>query len=156
MKTIFIRAVESVDKESALLAAVQQPNTNRGIGRFDVEASNFSAVPGSPFAYWVSGKTLKLFETLEPLNHEDRLVVSTNPLNDDFRYVRSWWEVSPKDLGEAWMPWAKGGAYSPFYYDIDTVIAWDDDRSTYFGFVETENPPLHRPPRVHPFFRPRL
>jgi hypothetical protein len=113
MKTIFIRVVESTDKESALLAAVQQPKTDRGIGRFDVDSSNFSAVPGSPFAYWVSGKTLKLFEALEPLNHEERLVVSTNPLNDDFRYVRSWWEVNPKDLGQTWMPWAKGGAYSP-------------------------------------------
>ncbi len=156
MKTIFIRAVESVDKESALLAAVQQPKTNRGIGRFDVEVSNFSAVPGSPFAYWVSGKTLKLFETLEPLNHEDRLVVSTNPLNDDFRYVRSWWEVDSKDLGQAWMPWAKGGAYSPFYYDMDTVISWDDDRSTYFGFIGTENRPLQRPASVQHFFRPGL
>ena len=156
MKTTFIRAVESADKESALLAAVRQPATDRGAGRFDVEASNFSAVPGSPFAYWVSGKTLKLFETLEPLNHEDRLVVSTNPLNDDFRYVRSWWEVSPQDLGQTWIPWAKGGAYSPYYYDIDTVISWDDDRSTYFGFVGTENRPLQRPASVQHFSRPGL
>jgi hypothetical protein len=156
MKTIFIRVVESTDKESALLAAVQQPKTDRGIGRFDVDSSNFSAVPGSPFAYWVSGKTLKLFEALEPLNHDERLVVSTNPLNDDFRYVRSWWEVNPKDLGQTWMPWAKGGAYSPYYYDIDTVISWDDDRSTYFGFVGTENRPLQRPASVQHFLRPGL
>jgi hypothetical protein len=156
MKTVFLRALESDDKAATLLAAIRDPKSAKGRQRFEVDVTNFAFVPGSPFAYWVSEKLLRLFATSDPMNGHGRLVVSTNPLNDDFRYVRAWWEPAAPGLGALWKSWAKGGAYSPFYYDIDTVISWDDDRSTYAGFLGTENRPLERPASVQHFFRPAL
>jgi hypothetical protein len=156
MRTVFLRALDATDKAAALLTAIHEPDAARFKQRFDVKVTSFAFVPRTPFAYWVSEEILKIFKSFESLNHDGRLVVSTNPLNDDFRYVRAWWEVAARDLGHKWRPWAKGGAYSPFYYDIDTVICWDAHRSTYAGFLGTENRPLERPASVQHFFRPAL
>jgi hypothetical protein len=156
MKTIFLRVLEVDDKATALLRAIREPDRANGRQRFEVEAKSFASVPRSPFAYWVSESLLRLFASADPLHLNQRLVVSTNPLNDDFRYVRSWWEAAPNALGSVWMPWAKGGSYSPIYYDIDTTIRWDGARLTYTGFLGTENRPLQRPASVQHFFRPGL
>src|SRR5437899_1442161 len=151
MKTVFLRALEASDKAAALIAAIRAPETVRGRQLFEVNVTSFAFVPRSPFAYWISEKLLEIFASSDPMNGRGRLVVSTNPLNDDFRYVRAWWEPPAHGLGNAWRPWAKGGAYSPYYYDIDTVISWDGDRSTYAGFLGTENRPLERPASVQHF-----
>ena len=76
------------------------------------------------------------------LQPRSRIVCSTNPLNDDFRYVRLWWEVERKNSDPCWVPWAKGGSYSAIYYDIDTVIHWSFSQGTYFGFLGTVNRPI--------------
>jgi hypothetical protein len=154
MRAIFLRVPESKDKAAALLNAVQQQAL--GSQRFEVDPQMFEGIPRSPFAYWVSANALRAFSSEEPFQNQDRLVVSTNPLNDDFRYVRSWWEVPAKELRVLWMPWAKGGSYSPIYYDIDSTIRWDSVRLTYAGFLGTENRPLERPASVQHFFRAGL
>src|SRR2546422_356294 len=156
MKTVFLRAIEDADKATALLAAIREPEAKVYKQRFEVDTASFAAVPRSPFAYWVSEKVLGIFASFGPLHGEGRLVVSTNPLNDDFRYVRSWWEADVRNLGGMWKPWAKGGNHSPIYYDINTVISWDCNRATYKGFLGTENRPLERPASVQHFFRPGL
>lgn len=156
MKTVFLRVLEADHKATALLRAIREPEWARGRQRFEVSPTSFASVPRSPFAYWVSEKVLQLFAFADPLRHPPRVVVSTNPLNDDFRYVRSWWEVNPSGLHRVWMPWAKGGSYSTVYYDIDTTIRWDGTRMTYAGFLGTENRPLERPASVQHFFRPGL
>jgi hypothetical protein len=67
-----------------------------------------------------------------------------------------WWESRSEDLNVKWCPWAKGGSYSRFFYDIDTVIAWTKERQSYTGFLGTENRPLERPASLQHFFRPGL
>lgn len=156
MKTVFLRVLQADNKAAALLRAIREPERARGRERFEVSPTSFASVPRSPFAYWVSEKLLRLFAYEDPLHNERRLVVSTNPLNDDFRYVRLWWETAPGSFRRIWMPWAKGGSYSPFYYDIDTTIGWDGSRLTYAGFLGTDNRPLERPASVQHFFRPGL
>ena len=121
---------------------------------FEKHPSEFSMIPGAPLAYWAPDKCLKLF-AIEP-DPQRVQIVSTNPLNADFRYARAWWEPAQAALGSYWRPWAKGGSYSPYYYDIHTVIAWDDSRLSYHGFLGTENRPLERPASVQHFFRPGL
>ena len=156
MKTVFLRVLEADDKAAALLDAVREPERARSRQRFEVDAASFASVPRSPFAYWAPRRCLEIFARLEPFSHRPRLVVSTNPLNADFRYARVWWEPTAVKLGHEWRPWAKGGAYSPHYYDVNAVIAWSDARSSYTGFLGTENRPLERPASVQHFFRPGL
>jgi hypothetical protein len=155
MKTVFLRVLDVADKATTLLESIH--DRGQAGGRlFVVEPKSFSSVPRSPFAYWVSEKLRRLFVSAELLGGTPRLVASTNPLNDDFRYVRSTWEVAPAGVGRSWIPWAKGGAYSPMFYDINTLIGWNRDRLTYSGFLGTENRPLERPASVQHFFRPGL
>ena len=162
--TVFLRVVDVAvdDKVDALLLTVGRlrgaKNENMAASHFTFERqpNEFTAIPGSPFAYWVSKDCINVFTRNDPMNGDGRLVVSTNPLNADFRFVRLWWETCPDHLGIYWRPWAKGGAYSPYYYDIDTVIAWSDEHQSYSGFLGTQNRPLERPASVQHFFRSGL
>jgi len=72
------------------------------------------------------------------------------------RYVRLWWEAGTSQGDPCWRPWAKGGSFSKYYYDIHTVIHWSQSRASYFGFMGTANRPLERPASVQYFFRPGL
>ncbi len=147
-----IRALKDEDKEAALSAAILEPTTERV---FRCNPNIFLCIPSGVFAYWAPSKLLECFRYGAFLGG-NRLVVSTNPLNADFRYVRCWWEVEAYYLGRIWRAWAKGGSFSPFYYDIDTVIIWDESRLTYLGFLGTANRPLERPASAQHFFRPGL
>src|SRR5580704_2920751 len=161
--TFFLRLLESsVDqKPEALRDAVAAINRVAkhiqlpGIG-FERDPATFADVPGSPFAYWVNERVRNLFVTLPRFDTGGRLACRTNSVDNDFRYVRLWWEPPRWALGGAWQPWAKGGAYSPHYYDVDTLVAWSDSRKSYPGFLGTENRPLERPASVQHFFRPGL
>ena len=135
MKTVFLRVIDADNKAMALLKTIREPMWVNDRERFEVNPASFASVPRSPFAYWVSTEILRLFETLPPFQDGRRIAASTNPLTEDFRYVRAWWEVPAEQLGATRRPWAKGGPFSPFYCDIPTVIGWDTDRSTYTGFL---------------------
>lgn len=157
--TTFLRLLADKEKANNLLAACMALRGGKADLRvFQVDSKSFRAVPGAPFAYWVSEEVRQAFVRLSPVHLPDRsrMVCSTNPLNDDFRYVRAWWESSRAGESSSWIPWAKGGSFSPIYYDIDTVIHWSLEAKTYFGFLGTINRPLERPASVQHFFRPGL
>ncbi|MBF0306324.1 MAG: hypothetical protein HQL41_11815, partial [Alphaproteobacteria bacterium] len=153
----FIRLLGEKDKAGSLIAAIVSIRASAPADTvFELDVNSLRAVPGAPFAYWVSGEIRELFARFPKIENDDgRKAVSTNPLNADFRFVRLWFEVGG-GRGTFWRPWAKGGSFSRFYYDIDAVIWWDDDKRTYFGFVGTENRPLERPASVQHFSRPGL
>jgi len=162
--TVFLRVLDAPadEKQTELLrliaafrAPLAKPAQIYGTV-FQRESAEFAAVTGSPLAYWVPARCLDAFTSLAPLNDGVRLVVSTNPLNLDFRFARLWWEPAAENLGNEWRPWAKGGAFSPHYFDINTVIAWNEALSSYSGFLGTENRPLQRPASLQHFFRPGL
>ena len=64
--------------------------------------------------------------------------------SDDFRFLRLWWEVNICDLlsdkeastqdefrslssEKRWVPFSKGGEYSPYYSDLPLVLNWKND-----------------------------
>jgi hypothetical protein len=152
--TIFVRLLDiPVDAKAV---ALRDGLSLGGPHTFDVDPAIFSKIPTSPFAYWALPSAFKIFSRHETVNSEGRVVASTNPLNADFRYVREWWEWRSSDLNKKWFPWAKGGSFSKFFYDIDTVIIWSQERRSYTGFLGTENRPLERPASLQHFFRPGL
>lgn len=119
--TLFLRVLEQADKATALREAVQQ-----GSNSFKVDPVSFAQVPGSPFAYWVSDRIRRLFKELPPFESEGRTVKQGLATADDFRFVRAWWEIPESGFRVKWFPFAKGGAYSPFYADIHLVVNWED------------------------------
>jgi len=154
--TLFIRLLADQDKQQAIFAAVG--SFRRGESRsnfYEVAPEEFSEIPGSSFAYWVTKNIRKAFSAFPAFSSGRTTACITNPAGDDKRYIRTWWEVTPSLRPNlSWRPIAKGGSFSPFYYDVHLVVAWNPVRETYLGFVGTEHRPLEKPASVDFFFRP--
>ncbi len=114
-----------------LADAVRQVNVGQGgVGVFTLDPASFEQVPNAPFAYWVEEKVRRLFTELPAFESHGRTARQGLATADDFRFVRCWWEVPVQvsDLrGRHWWPFAKGGAYSPYYADLHLVVNWKDD-----------------------------
>ena len=122
-------AVDSVEtKEKRFL---------EGMGRFVADQSNFSKIPGSPVAYWVSERVLQSFMFMPSFGNyfEPRQGLATG---DDETFLRYWHEVDINKLstnctskeslwhsGCKYVPFNKGGAYRKWYGNNDYVIAFD-------------------------------
>jgi hypothetical protein len=145
--TVFLRLLADDDKEAALSNAVASLHNSSSLNAaiYTANPDSFRQVPGSPFAYWVSDRIRQLFTKLPPFESEERTVKQGLATADDFRFVRIWWEVSPKKIvtgttettpeefrqqtfkGKRWVPFAKGGEYSPYYADLHLVVNWERD-----------------------------
>ena len=150
-----IRALTEDDKAAVLASAIGD-STSRA--NFTCDPGGFSVVPTSPFSYWVPQSFRNLFEQFEPTQGDGRYACVTNPLGENFRYVRTTWEVVPSLVGRnrRWVSFAKGGSYSPYYSDLHLMVDWDESRGTYRGFVGTSHRPLARPASSNHFFRPGI
>ena len=134
--TTFLRLVASRDKPEHLreaCAAFREHAPNDNV--FEVAPESFSAVPGSPFAYWVSQSVRDYFKAGIPFEGEGRYASVGASTKDNFRYTRLWTEVSGCSIagsrGETkskrWVPFAMGGRFSPYYRDLNLVLNWLDD-----------------------------
>ena len=109
-----------------------------GENRYVAEQDNFSKIPGSPVAYWVSKAFIKTFDEKKIDNYG-----STNngfTTGDNNKFLRQWYEVSyskinfaASDIDDAcqskaiWFPYNKGGAFRKWYGNNDYVINWYDN-----------------------------
>ncbi|MBP6902895.1 MAG: type II restriction endonuclease subunit M [Burkholderiaceae bacterium] len=123
--THFLRLLAESDKATALSnACTQFKQGASGAYHFDIPPSSFDPIPGKPFAYWVSDAVRQTFERLSPFESDERVVRVGLQTSDDFRFVRASWEVTSDSTERKWRPFAKGGAYSPFYSDIHLCANW--------------------------------
>jgi hypothetical protein len=132
MSEIFcIRLLQESSKSEALLTSVRAINEGRATAAlFAVDSASFNEVPNAPFSYAIEERVRKLFKELPPFENAERTARVGLQTSDDFRFVRCWWEVGlqfGKDESKAWMPFAKGGFYSPYYADLFLVINWKND-----------------------------
>ncbi len=125
---------------------------------YEAQQSNFSKIPGSPVAYWVSENILLAFDTGISLSAvaTPRTGIMTG---DNGRFLRLWWEVIScrinfvaKSAGDAqlsckkWFPYNKGGEYRKWYGNNDYIINWE-----YGGLEVFENAKLdHRNAQDYP------
>lgn len=133
----FVRLVKQADKAAALGRAVaelrsagESPLVQR------VRQEEFAQIPGSPLAHWVAPSVRSLFGSLPAIEGTAAEVRQGLATADDGRFVRVFWEVDPAAIGRSrdetrrgrrWVPFAKGGEYSPLYGDIHLVVDWADD-----------------------------
>lgn len=123
--TTFLRFLSEKDKDRALLigcAAIRDGSADPRV--FEVSPESFRMVPGAPFAYWVSERVRSLFDRLPSLESDRYTAKVGLQTGDDFRFVRLFWESTKHDA--RWVGFAKGGAYSAFYADINLIINWSD------------------------------
>lgn len=149
--TTFLRLLTEDDKAAALQTLCARLRRGEADPRaYVVPPAAFDAVPGRPFAYWVSDAVRETFRRLPPFESEGRTVRVGLQTSDDFRFVRAWWEVGAGGTAGKWFPFAKGGAYSPFYADVYLVVNWAKDGAEMDAFVGSviRNPDF--------YFRPGL
>lgn len=97
----------------------------RGENRFSARQDNFSKIPGSPVAYWVSENIIKCYDnlTISSIAFSDGQILTGN--ND--KYLRLLWEVDENSIKEKlWVLHAKGGEYRRWAGNIDTVVKFDE------------------------------
>ena len=110
--SLFLRLLQEEDKAAALGEVCARLRRGAADPRvYVVVPEAFDAVPGKPFAYWVSEAVRQTFRRLPPFESAGRTVKQGLATADDFRFVRAWWEVGPGATAGKWFPFAKGGAY---------------------------------------------
>ncbi len=136
--SLFFRLLGEEEKGAALAEAVRSVAAGKSDARvFDVAPESFAQVPGAPFAYWVSEGVRGVFRRLPLFENQGRTVKQGLATADDFRFVRTAWEVpSAGGRGEVastttstqrWWPFAKGGAFAAFYAHVHLAMNWQYD-----------------------------
>jgi len=129
-QTIFFRLLNTpIDDKGAHLAAQIAALNKVGEAEevYTLDPADFALIPGSPFAYWATESMFRIFREIPPADGivaAFRLWLTTN---DDFRFLRLSWEVSVDTIGRIWRCFSKGGAYSPYYYDVHLLLDWEDN-----------------------------
>lgn len=100
--------------------------------------SNFSKIPGSPVAYWMSEAFISAYSCKKVSDYgfaRSGLQTGNNDL-----FLKLWQEVSHSDIafnmsskkqylktGRKWTPQIKGGSYRKWYGNYDYVVNWKND-----------------------------
>ena len=119
-----------------------------GKGRFVADQSNFSKIPGSPVAYWVSKRVMSLFEY--PDIKSMVLFRQGMATSDNNRFLRKWYEVSlanffasakslleAKESAHKWFPYNKGGEYRKWYGNHEYCVNWENDGQEMKAYTAT-------------------
>lgn len=142
---VYIRLLRDADRPGGLAAAVAADRRGEQDRRvFHVPIHDFACIPGSPVAYWMGDPLRRLFIDLPRLEGNGAEVRVGLQTGDDFRFVRLFWEVDPRRIartreethqGKRWVPFAKGGEYSPYWADIHLVVNYERDGATLREFA---------------------
>ena len=114
---------------------IEQAIANHDCGYFyEATASNFSKIPGSPIAYWIS---LKIFNLL---TYKSIKEICTPCLGmrtgDNDRFLRLWHEVSVEKASyqdlelynvKKWIPFNKGGGFRRWYGMNEYLVNWENN-----------------------------
>ena len=115
---------------------------------YTANADNFSKIPGSPVAYWVSNDFIRMFEnkTISSIAFSDGQILTGN----NEKYLRFIWEVNRNSIEDRskWVLHAKGGTQRRWYGNIDTVVSWTQNSINHY-----KNDKISRFPKEHILFR---
>ena len=106
---------------------------------YEADQSNFSKIPGSPVAYWLSLGAVLAFAHCEPLGVIAEIRQGLATSNND-KYLRRWYEVeteqidfqaksteSARDRGKRWFPFNKGGDYRKWDGNQEYIVDYEND-----------------------------
>jgi hypothetical protein len=123
-ESLFIRVLKQEGRQAKLLAAIHDPEQSNVVYR--VPQSEFEKLPYAVFGYWCSPELRTAFRALPSLEADVARVRQGLATADDFRFLRLRWEVPSDSVGiQRWLPFAKGGEYSPFHDDVHLLVKWE-------------------------------
>lgn len=120
-----------------------------GMGYYTTKQENFSKIPGSPVAYWVSENFIRAFENGRLLGEiaSSKQGIATA---DNNRFLREWYEVNvekilfdcstheeSKTSPAKWYPYNKGGEFRKWYGNNDYVVNWQYDGAELRNFKKS-------------------
>ena len=99
---------------------------------YEADQSNFSKIPGSPVAYWVSNVVFNAFDN-KKIGEYAVSDGQTKTGNND-KYLRMLWEIPVAEVGKGkhWVLHAKGGSFRRWYGNIDTLIDWSNSAREHY------------------------
>lgn len=117
---------------------------------------NFSKIPGSPVAYWVSDTFILTFANSPIDNYAfGRQGMTTT---DNLKYLRRWQEVSIENIGfnvhsreesvlrqTTWFPYNKGGQYRKWFGNNEYVVFYYNDGKELIDLVTKKYPRISDP-----------
>ena len=151
--TSFVMRKSHVAGHKGTYCRLIEPTTQQGKeelflatdNRYVIAQSDFSRIPGSPTAYWISEGLLSLFD-MKPISTQGKACIGMRT-GDNERFLRFWFEVSSKKIcfdatsafdaverRAKWIPYNKGGEYRKWYGNQEYVVNWEND-----GFEIKEN-----------------
>ena len=109
-----------------------------GENRYTAQQSNFSKIPGSPVAYWVSGSFIQAFVNGVSLNS----IAPTRKgmfTGDNDKWLKFWHEIDYRDLFFKQKPYNKGGEFRRWYGNHEYVINWNNNGQSVINFKGSGN-----------------
>ena len=106
--------------------------------RYTAQQSDFSKIPGSPVAYWVSKSFIQNYKSKSISSYG--AARSGLQTGDNNRFLRFWQEVDYNAIAldmhskkeflatkKKWTPQIKGGEYRKWYGNFDYIVNWEND-----------------------------
>lgn len=132
---------------------------------YETDQTNFSKIPGSPIAYWVSENYLNAFANGMQLKElaSPRQGLATA---DNNRFLREWYEVDIHNTllnsssreeslnsNVKWYPYNKGGEFRKWYGNNDYVVNWSNNGYEIKHFVDKKSGKLRsRPQNIDTYY----
>ena len=132
---------------------------------FETSTENFSKIPGSPIAYWVSRNFLLGFVNNKKLEEKDypKQGLITG---DNLQFLRLWYEVCNLNIdfycsscddsahsGIFWFPYNKGGDFRKWYGNNDYIVNWKNDGYEIKHFIDNKGKLRSRPQNTNCYFK---
>lgn len=105
---------------------------------YETDQSNFSKIPGSPVAYWVSETFIRAYQSKTIIDYG--VARSGLQTGDNNRFLKFWQELNYNTIAfgmknkqeyllskRKWTPQIKGGGYRKWYGNFDYVVNWEND-----------------------------
>ena len=106
-----------------------------------VASDNFSKIPGSPVAYWVSKNLIEDFTKGKSIDDYSDFTGSQNITADNETYLRFFWEVVDENIHRdgKWAFYAKGGEYRKWFGNVQLLVRCDKAAREYYATNPTSN-----------------
>lgn len=134
-----------VDENSQ--TAKEQAFLNKNDNAYNITKTNFSKIPGSPIAYWVSQNVVNVFlkgKRLGDISKPRQGMATTN----NNRFLRLWHEVSYNNIGfglesieetvcdKKWFPYNKGGDFRKWYGNNDYIVNFKNKGEEVCSYID--------------------
>lgn len=119
-----------------------------------ISTDNFSKIPGSPVAYWVSNAILNLY--VYPLIGSKYTAKEGVGTRNDEVFMRMFWEVPIKHIGKnkRWILTDKAGAYRKWHLGCIYLMDWENDGYRIKNYRNNDGTLRSRPQNTQYLFLP--